>query len=393
MRGSIVQRNGHYSIVLDEGRDPETGKRRQRWISVKGNKHEADRQLAELLNQVNNGTFLKPAKQTVKDYLESWLRDSALPNMTPRTYEGYEFNVRKYLISAIGNIHLTELKSQHIQHLIGEIQAAGHYRTAQYCFNTLNKSLSVAVKMGALSRNPVDGVEAPQVPRHEMQTMSESDLHIFLEYARESPYYALFYTDLFTGMRRSEALALQWKDTDTDLLLPQISVNRTMHVMRYGTYKGQLIFKQPKTAKSRRSIALTPSNAIVLREYREAQNKQRISLGLPELTDNDLVFCQWDGKPYQPDAISHAWMKLVRRCGLKGIRLHDARHTMASLWLKMGIHPKIVQERLGHATINTTLDLYSHVAPGLQAAAANQFDEVLQSKENKLDRELKELVR
>ena len=93
------------------------------------------------------------------------------------------------------------------------------------------------------------------------------------------------------------------------------------------------------------------------------------------LKDDDLVFSQIDGKPLLPDTISHAWVKLVKRAGLKHFRLHDGRHTHASIMLKQGIHPKIVQERLGHATISTTLDLYSHVAPGLQEAAARHFDE------------------
>ena len=107
----------------------------------------------------------------------------------------------------------------------------------------------------------------------------------------------------------------------------------------------------------------------------------RQALDLPLVTDNDLVFSHWDGTPLLPNSVTHAWMKLVRRCGLQGIRLHDARHTHASLLLKQGVHPKIVQERLGHARIAVTLDLYSHVAPGLQQAAANKFDDIVLPKD------------
>jgi integrase len=109
----------------------------------------------------------------------------------------------------------------------------------------------------------------------------------------------------------------------------------------------------------------------------ESQNKLRESLGYPALTDGDLVFCQYNGEPFLPNTVTHNWVKLIRRSGLKGIRLHDARHTHASLMLKQGIHPKIVQERLGHSSIQITLDTYSHVAPGLQQAAANNFDDIL----------------
>ncbi len=153
-----------------------------------------------------------------------------------------------------------------------------------------------------------------------------------------------------------------------------------MHVLRYGTYKGQVIFKQPKTAKSRRLIALSPSTTLVLREHKEAQNKTMANLDLPAITDDDLVFSQWDGKPLIPDTVSHYWMKLARRTGLKGIRLHDSRHTHATIMLKQGIHPKIVQERLGHVSIETTLDTYSHVIGGLQEVAAQRFDDLLAAK-------------
>ena len=123
-------------------------------------------------------------------------------------------------------------------------------------------------------------------------------------------------------------------------------------------------------------IAISPSTATVLREYQQQQESIWKQLDM-KLMDDSLVFCQYDGKPLLPDSVTQAWRHLAKRSGLKGIRLHDARHTHASLMLKQGIHPKIVQERLGHASIRITLDTYSHVAPGLQQAAANRFDDII----------------
>ena len=140
---------------------------------------------------------------------------------------------------------------------------------------------------------------------------------------------------------------------------------------------GELLFKEPKSEKSRRSIALSPSSVLTLSEHKENQNNIRLSLGYAELSDNDLVFCNYDGKPLLPNTVTHNWIKLVRKAGLDGIRLHDARHTHASLMLKQGVHPKIVQERLGHSSIQVTLDTYSHVAPGLQESAAKAFDNIV----------------
>jgi len=230
--------------------------------------------------------------------------------------------------------------------------------------------LKNAVKTGLLVRNAAESVDTPKIQRREMHVMSETDLHLFLEYAKDSPYYTFFYLGLFTGMRRAELLALRWSDIDLELC--QVSVTRSMQYIQAAAPGNRISFREPKTAKSRRLIALSPSTAITLREHQAKQNELRESLGYPALSDSDLVFSHYDGSPLLPNSVTHAWIKLVRRCGL-----HDARHTHASLLLKQGVHPKIVQERLGHGSIQITLDTYSHVAPGLQQAAAKGFDELL----------------
>jgi integrase len=191
-----------------------------------------------------------------------------------------------------------------------------------------------------------------------------------LEYAKNTPYYALYFLALFTGMRRSEILGLRWGDVD--FIFTQISVVRSLHHLR----NGQFIFRQPKTAKSRRLIALSPAAALALNEHRKNQETICKHIG-KELSDDDLVFCQNEGGPLLPDTVTRAWVRMMDKLGLKGVRLHDLRHSHASQLLKQGIHPKIVQERLGHSSISVTLDTYSHVAPGLQRAAAERFDEVM----------------
>ena len=389
MRGHIVKRyKDSYTIVLNLGVDPATGKRKQQWITVKGTKKEAEKRLAESLNQLDKGVFTKPGKTTLADYLKQWLKDCCWANLAPRTAEGYESIVHCHLIPSLGQIPLTQLKPEHLQHVYSEKLAVGlSHRTVRYIHVTLHKALQDAARLGIIVRNPADAVEPPKVQRHEMRTMNESDIHIFLEFAKSTPYYALFYLALFTGMRRSELLALRW--SDVDLILYQLSVTRALHHLQ----DGSLIFRQPKTVKGRRLISLSPSTTIVLREHREQQEKMRQTLGLT-LIEDDLVFCQVDGKPLLPNTVSHAWTKLANRAGLKGIRLQDARHTHASLMLKQGVHPKIVQERLGHASIQITLDTYSHVAPGLQQAAANRFDDiVLPKNQDGSENETKEILR
>jgi len=379
VRGHIRKRGKNsWTIVLSMGQDPSTGKRRQQWVSVKGNKKDAERKLAELLHQIDTGGFVRPAKVTVAEFLDRWLHDYAWPNLAPRTAEGYEQIIRGHLVPGLGYIPLTELRPEHLQRYYSEKLASGRRdgkgslspRTVRHHHMTLHGALQSAVKWGLLARNPADGVDAPRYQAHEMRTLNEDDIRIFLAAAHPTPYYALFYLALFTGMRRSELLALRWNDIDLDLA--QVSVVRTLHQL----HDRKIVFRAPKTAKGRRTVARPPSAALRLREHRQKQEAVRVCLGIP-LQGDDLVFSQPDGRPLLPDTVTHAWVKLARRTGLSGVRFHDARHSHASLMLKAGIHPKVVQERLGHASIQITLDTYSHIAPGLQAAAAARFDQGL----------------
>ncbi len=381
MRGHITKRGkDSYTIVLNLGRDPSTGKRKQQWVSVKGTKKDAEKRLSELLSHIDNGSYIKPYKTTLAEFLERWLKDYAYANLAPRTAEGYETIIRQHLIPKLGSIPLIRIKPEHIQKYYAETLANGRCDgkgalnplTVRHHHMTLHSALKCAVKWGLLVRNPVDAIDAPRATHTEMKVMSEEDLNRFLEVVRPTPYYALFYLALFTGMRRSELLGLRW--SDVDLLLCQISVNRAMHRLK----NGDIVFRPPKTAKGRRIVSLSPSTALVLREHWETQEAIRLMQGL-RLEDTDLVFSKEDGSPLIPNVVTSAWIRLAKRTGLNGIRLHDARHTHASLMLKQGIHPKIVQERLGHSTIAITLDTYSHVTPGLQEAAANRFDDVLSS--------------
>jgi len=379
MRGTIIKRGDSYRIKVSLGKDSVTGKYLSHYETVRGNKKDAEKRLNELIHQHENGTFIKPGKVTLREYLKSWLADYCKPNLSPRTHELYSYICDKHIIPILGSILLVELKPQHLQRLYADKLSSGlSGRTVQIIHITLHKALKNAVKTGLLLRNVVDAVDSPKIQRREMRVMSETDLHIFLEYAKDTPYYALFYTSLFTGMRRAELLALRW--SDVDLTLCQLSVTRSMQYVSHPDPQKRISFKEPKTSKSRRLIALSPSTAIALKEHEEKQNELRESLDYPVLSDNDLVFSHYDGSPLLPNSVTHAWIKLVRRCGLHGIRLHDARHTHASLLLKQGVHPKIVQERLGHGSIQITLDTYSHVAPGLQQAAANKFDDIILSK-------------
>jgi integrase len=379
MRGHIIKRGENsYSVVIRRGKDPITGKYLQSWFTVKGSSQDAEKKRTELLHQLDNGVFMKPSKTALAEYLEKWLKDYAWANLAPRTAEGYEHIIRRHIIPSIGKIPLSSLKPEHLQSYYAKKLKEGRCdgkgglsaKTVRHHHITLHDALQTAVKWGLLITNPADAVTAPKIQRKEMQTWNEDDIKHFLIVTKTSEYYPIFYLALFTGMRRSEILALRW--CDVDAIYSQVYVSRSLHHLR----DGSIVFRQPKTAKSNRTIALPPSTSLMLKDYQVSQNGLHLLNG-KALTNESLIFCHIDGSPLLPDTVTHAWIKLVRRYGLKSIRLHDARHSHASLMLKQGIHPKIVQERLGHSSIQITLDTYSHVAPGMQEAAAVRFDEAI----------------
>ncbi|MFC1980567.1 tyrosine-type recombinase/integrase [Chloroflexota bacterium] len=317
---------------------------------------------------------MKPDKTTLGEYFEKWLADYAKPNISPRGFERYRGIIKQYFIPEMGNITLTQLRSEHLQgHYTVKLNSGLSTGTVRYHHAVIHRALHSAVKWGLINRNVADGVDVPRTGHTEMHTWDEYEINRFLDTARDSLYYALFHTAIYTGMRRSELLALRW--LDVDFIFSQISVSRSLHHLKDGSY----IFTHPKSAKSKRTISLSSFAIVALHEHRNKQEVLRAPLGIT-LKDDDLVFSTLEGKPLRPNTITRAWNTIAQNAGVKIIRLHDARHSHASLMLKAGIHPKIVQERLGHSTIAMTLDTYSHVTPGLQQAAAESFDRLLNPK-------------
>jgi integrase len=378
MKGHIRKRGNSYAIVVELPRDPSTGKRRQKWHYINGTKRDAERTLRELLTSMDNGTYIKHKKLTLGSLLREWLTDYVAIHDSPRTLESYSSNVKRHLIPALGALPLAELKPQHIQGYYAKALESGRAdgkgglsaRSVLYHHRIIGKALGYAVKMGLIARNVTDAVSPPRVAKVTMATLSPEEVSRILDTAKDSPYYVFFVTLLYTGLRRGELLALRWRNLDLD------SASLAVVETAYQLGNGEYVIKEPKTAHSRRMVSLSPAIVGLLQEYRADQVLLRIQLGIG-LTEDDFVFVRYDGRPLLPNAVTHAFQKLVKKAGLRRVRLHDLRHTHATLMLKAGIHPKIVSERLGHASIGITLDTYSHVLPGLQKQAAEKFDAVV----------------
>jgi integrase len=327
---------------------------------------------AAMVTEVKDG-FTQPSKVTLSVFLKDWL-EVKKTTWSENTYTINADGCRLHICPMLGDIPLMQLKREQIQNLQSKCLEKLSPRTVEILHITLRQALSDAVKNGIIAHSPMEGVAKPKVERPEMKTLDENDIAKFLEQARKTDYHALFFTMLFSGARRGECLGLKW--SDINWTEARLSINRQLV-----EHNNILKFKSPKTASSRRQIDLTPMNCVVLKAHREEVNKKREYLKLPLMKKDDLIFAHIDGQPYNPHLIDHVWRKITSRCGITGISLHTGtRHSHASLLLKQGVHPKVVQERLGHSSIVITMDIYSHVAGGLGKAAAAGFDDAVISR-------------
>ena len=372
MQGHIRKRGkDSWTVVVDLGRDPVTGKRRQLWRSLKGAKRDAEALLVQLLHQRESGIDTPPGRLTVAEYLQQWLSMHARPNTAPSTFRRYEQIVRVHLLPVVGSIPLARLRPLHVQEVYSRVQEKGlSARTALHCHRVLREALQHALKWQLTPRNPADSVEPPRPQRYEIAALGPDEVKRLLATADQTPYGALIYVAAMTGLRQGELLGLRWRDVDLDA--GTLSVRQ---ICQWLPREG-FIFRQPKTYRSARPVALSPASADRLRQHRLAQLQERLAAG-PAYQDVGLVFANALGAPVHPTNLRRTWLRIAERAGLPRLRFHDVRHAHASLLLQQGVHPKIVSERLGHSTVGITLDVYSHVLPSLQAQAASGLDALL----------------
>ena len=371
MAGQIIKRGDRtYLVRIFTGRDPETGKRTFHNKTIKGTKKDAERYRTKKLREMHTGTYVDDTDQTVAQYLEEWLRTAVKPRVRSRTLYGYQRIVEKQLGPALGSYRLHELTPAIIQRLYTDMTERGLApRTVRYAHAVLRNALGQAVKWRTLAVNPADAVTVPKQQRREMRAFSAPQAGAFLKAAESDDLHALWVVLLTTGMRPGEALALRWSDQDGDT----VRVVRTL--VRVPGKPAR--FEEPKTPRSRRAIPLTASCVRALATHRSRQAAARLAAGA-EWADLDLIFPTATGEPTDTSAISRRFRAIVAGVeGLPTIRLYDLRHTCASLMLASGENPKVVAERLGHATITLTLDTYSHVLPGMQRDATDRLERLL----------------
>jgi len=372
MKGHIRERSpGHWAIVIDVS-DSQGGKRKQRWHSFKGTKRQAQIECARLIAELQNGTAVEPSRMTVADFFERWI-EHMRGQVSPRSHERYAEIARKNLAPLLGALTLTKLQPAHISQAYAKALASGRRdgagglspRTVTHMHRVLREALQQAVRWQLLARNPADAVKPPKVERKQMNVLDTDAAVAMIEAARESPLFVPILLGIRCGLRRGEVVALR------DLERGQISVVASAEQTEQGVRE-----KEPKNGKGR-TIVLSATEVEELRTHRARQAEGLLALGV-RLTDDHHVVTRADGQPLQPRSLTHAFVKFVRQHGFQ-IRLHDLRHSHATHMLASGVHPKIAQERLGHSSVGITLDLYSHVLPGMQAEAVSKVDAALRA--------------
>lgn len=378
MKGHLTQRSpGSWSLVIDLGRDPTTGKRRQKWQTVKGTKKDAQRELIRTLHEMDTGAFVEPSKLTVAEYLEKWLAGYAAVSCTKHTHDDYAAELRRHVFPSIGNIPLSKLQPLHIQDYIarglerGRLDGKGGLspKTMHKHFFLLKEAFARAVRWGILGRNPADALDPPKVPELEMRVLSEAEIRQLLVATVGHYMQVPILLAVGTGMRRNEILGLQWADVNLDAGAVKVRQSLLYH-------DGAYSFKTPKTEKGRRTVQLPSLVVEGLIRHRGQQAEQKLLLG-PAYHDQGLVCATATGGPLNPTQVSTALPRLLRQAGLPVVRFHDLRHSHATHLLAQGEQLKVVSERLGHAKASITLDIYSHVLPGQQEEAARKVDRML----------------
>jgi integrase len=382
MKGHIRERSaGHWAIILDQ-RDPASGKRKRKWHSFRGTKREAQIECARLISEMKAGEYVEPSKLTLGEFVERWLKH-VKPNVSKRTHERYSDLLKKNLIPLLGAKTLSKLQPIEISEAYVKALEAGRRdgkgglspRTVHHIHRVLFSALGQAERWKLIGRNPAALLEKrdrPKIERKTVRTIDAPATAAVLDAARERRLFIPLALGVLCGLRRGEITALRWRSVDLEN--GQLAVVASTEQ----TDDGEVREKEAKSGKAR-TVALPAMAAEELRRWRVAQAEELLRLGIRADAEWHVV-TQADGSPLRPRSLTHAVSAFLKEWR---ITLHGLRHSHASHMLASKVHPKVVQERLGHSSIAITMDIYSHLMPNMQGEAAAAVDGALRAAVNK----------
>ena len=360
---------GSWSYRLDLGYD-DNGKRRQRQVGNFATKREAQAALNDALAGLQHGTYVAPSKQTVRDFLVVWI-DTVKPELALTAWTNYGEVVERYVLPYLGAKRLADLSPMDIKRWHGELLDHGRrdgtplaVNSVKLAHRVLHRALADGVRWNVLPTNPVSSVRVPKGEHREMTVWTSEEARRFLDSLSADRLRGLWVLALHTGMRRGELAGLRWSDVDLEAATLTIAQQRT-------TAGKQTVTTTPK-ARSQRQLLLATSTAKVLWDHQKRQQLERECASVAWV-ESGYVFVDEGGAPLLPQRLTKMFATAIARVDVPKIRLHDVRHTMATTALEAGVHPKVVQEQLGHATIAVTMDIYSHIPQAVRRESAGRI--------------------
>ena len=360
MIGSIQKKGKSYYAVF-RYKDPQTKRMKQKWIAVGKRKKDAEEKFAELVADVNSGAYRDTKKATFAEFSERWLNIYAEIKTKPSTFRSYKDMISNHLIPYMGDYPLQDVDTVMLQEYVALRLKKAKPKTVINELVPVKAMFKHAVKWGYLKFNPAEGVERPRVEKEEVQILTPVEINQFLDCVTLK-YRTFFLTATLTGLRRGELLGLQGRDIDWN--------HNQIHVKR-SLWNGQVV--SPKTKSSVRRVDMTPTLAQELRRHKFSHS----------IEDSGFVFCNAEGKPLSPDSIvRRQFLPALERAGVKRVRFHDLRHTNVALRLEQGQNIKYIQNQLGHASIQTTIDRYGHLLKEVNTEQAMKLENALNCTEH-----------
>lgn len=362
--GSIYRRrNGTWSAIASLP----NGRRKHAYGRTR---EEVRKKLADILHAIEHGTFTDAKGISVGAFLDQWLAEVARPRVRAWTYAGYEAQIRRHIKPVIGRIPIERLAPQHVQALLNQKLREGlKPKTVRYLRGTLRSALNEAVRWNLVSRNVAALVAGPRVERYEIQPFSPDEARKLLAAIKGDRLEALYSVALTMGLRQGEALGLRWKDVD--LALGYIRITKQLQRIH-----GAPELVEPKTERSRRTLATPPMIGRTLKDHFDRQQQERKAAG-ERWREYGLVFTTSIGTPLDGTAVTKEFHRVLDRAGIRQRRFHDLRHSCATLLLVQGVSPRVVMDVLGHSQIGLTMNTYSHVIPDLRRDAADRIEQLL----------------
>ncbi|KXS41418.1 MAG: integrase family protein [Candidatus Frackibacter sp. T328-2] len=364
---------GNYEFFVEMGKDPSTGKRVRKsktFSRVKdGKKWAADMELKK------KGELIVDAKKyTIADLLQEWYEDYAEVELSVTTYQGYKVIINTHLIPALGALRANDLQGRHVKSYIkkklkdGRANGKGGLSktTIVQHYRVLSQALKYGRRWNIINHDPLEFVDPPSKDDPEIKHMTKEEVKQLLD-AAEGWIHDFIYLAVNTGMRRGELMGLRWSDVEFENKI--LRVRQTLVVDQ----NGGSVFKKPKSKASIRGIDITDDVIEILKNRKKEQNKNKLALGPDYVDKYNLVFCKGNGDKLYPQTATSRFKRAAKKAGFEGYNIHTLRHTHATFMLQNNVHPRVVQERLGHSDISTTLNTYSHVIPSMQKEAAEKL--------------------